>query len=129
MTALLMYVYGMIGWILFHEDLPNQWGTIGDAMLNLFIVLTLESWPDLLRDAQEVHPASWIYFVSYVLIASFLVINMLIGIVINSMEEVRAAEREAEQHRKERRREKAIKRGEKWSRSSAGRPLSSACMS
>ena len=49
MTALLMYVYGMIGWILFHEDLPNQWGTIGDAMLNLFIVLTLESWPDLLR--------------------------------------------------------------------------------
>ncbi len=113
MTALLMYVYGMIGWILFHEDLPGQWGTIGDAMLNLFIVLTLESWPDLLRDAQEVHPASWIYFVSYVLIASFLVINMLIGIVINSMEEVRAAEREAEQHRKERRREKAIRRGEK----------------
>src|SRR5688572_3628221 len=75
LTILLMYVYGMVGWILFHDELPNEWGTIGDSMLNLFVVLTLETWPDLLRDAQEVHPWSWVYFVSYVLLASFLVIN------------------------------------------------------
>ncbi len=112
LTVLLMYVYGMIGWILFHEELPNQWGTIGESMLNLFIVLTLETWPSLLRDGMEVHPWSWIYFVSYVLLASFLVINMLIGIVINSMEEVRAAEREQlEQKRRRRKTKEATKAG------------------
>jgi voltage-gated sodium channel len=110
LTILLMYVYGMIGWILFHEDLPNEWGTIGQSMLNLFVVLTLESWPDLLQDAMDVHRWSWIYFVSYVLLASFLVINMLIGIVINSMEEVRAAEREQLAEKRRRRKEREAQR-------------------
>jgi voltage-gated sodium channel len=94
LTLLLMYVYGMVGWILFHEDDPQEWGTIGDAMLNLFIVITLENWPTLLERGMEIHPASWIFFVSYVLLASFLVINILLAIIINSMEEVRAAERQ-----------------------------------
>jgi voltage-gated sodium channel len=95
LTLLLMFVYGMVGWILFHEQDPENWGTIGDAMLNLFIVSTLEDWPQLLRAGMEIHPASWIFFVSYVLIASFLVINILIAIIVNSMEEVREAERRA----------------------------------
>jgi voltage-gated sodium channel len=95
LTLLLMFVYGMVGWILFHEEDPGNWGNIGDAMLNLFIVSTLEDWPQLLRAGMEIHPASWIFFVSYVLIASFLVINILIAIIVNSMEEVREAERRA----------------------------------
>jgi voltage-gated sodium channel len=95
LTVLLMYVYGMVGWILFHEEDPEHWATIGEAMLNLFIVSTLEDWPDLLRTGMEIHSAAWIFFVSYVLLASFLVINILIAIIVNSMEEVREAERRA----------------------------------
>jgi voltage-gated sodium channel len=94
LTILLMYVYGMVGWILFHTEDPENWGTIGDSMLNLFIILTLEDWPSLLEAGQRIHPASWVFFVSYVLIASFLVINILLAIIINSMEEVREAERQ-----------------------------------
>lgn len=93
LTLLLMYVYGMVGWILFHEGDPQNWGNIGDAMLTLFTMLTLENWPALLEAGQEIHPSSWIFFISYILIASFLVINILLAIVINSMEEVREAER------------------------------------
>jgi voltage-gated sodium channel len=100
LTVLLMYVYGMVGWILFHTEDPENWGSIGDAMLNLFIMLTLENWPTLLEAGQEIHPASWIFFVSYVLIASFLVINILIAIIINSMEEVHDAERQEERRRR-----------------------------
>jgi voltage-gated sodium channel len=96
LTALLMYVYGMVGWILFNEEDPEQWGNIGQAMLSLFQILTLENWDQFLDTGQAIHPASWIYFVSYVLIASFLVINILIAIIINSMEEVHQAERAAE---------------------------------
>lgn len=99
LTLLLMYVYGMVGWILFAESIPDQWGNIGQAMLSLFQMLTLENWPAFLEAGQAVHPASWIFFVSYVLIASFLVINILIAIIINSMEEVHDAETAA--HRKD----------------------------
>lgn len=99
LTLLLMYVYGMVGWILFHEELPDDWGNIGQSMLSLFQVLTLENWPAYLEEGQAVHPESWIFFVSYVLIASFLVINVLIAIIINSMEEVHDAEQEA--HRRD----------------------------
>ena len=96
LTSLLMYVYGMVGWILFSEEDPENWGTIGEALLSLFQMLTLEGWPTLLERGQEIYPAAWIFFVSYVLIASFLVINILIAIIINSMEEVHEAERAAE---------------------------------
>jgi voltage-gated sodium channel len=93
LTILLMYVYGMVGWILFGEEDPQNWGNIGESMLNLFVIITLENWPTLLERGQEIHPASWIFFVSYVLLASFLVINILLAIIINSMEEVRESER------------------------------------
>lgn len=89
---LLLYVYGMVGWILFHQELPEQWGTIGDAMLTLFVVMTLENFPQYMEEATQVHPQAWIFFVTYVLVASFLVINVLIAIIINSVEEARRDE-------------------------------------
>jgi voltage-gated sodium channel len=102
LTVLLMYIYGMVGWILFHEEDPEQWGNIGQSLLSLFQILTLENWPQFLEAGQAIHPASWIFFVSYVLIASFLVINILIAIIINSMEEVHDAERDEERMRRDR---------------------------
>jgi voltage-gated sodium channel len=90
---MLMYVYGMIGWILFHEQDPENWGDIGLALMSTFQMLTLENWPALLDAGTAIHPQSWIFFVSYILLASFLVINILIAIIINSMEQVHDAER------------------------------------
>jgi voltage-gated sodium channel len=96
LAVLLIYVYGMLGWILFGDEDPQRWGDIGDAMLTLFTVLTLEGWNDVLYRAQEIHSWSWIYFISFVLLASVLLINILIAIIINSMEDAREAEREEE---------------------------------
>lgn len=92
-TAMLLFVYGMVGWLLFADELPDHWGNIGRAMLTLFVILTLESFPQYMDEGMKVHPRSWIYFVTFVLIAAFVVINVLIGIVLNSMEEAREAER------------------------------------
>jgi len=96
LTLMLMYVYGMVGWILFHEGDPENWGDLGQAMLSTFTMLTLENWPSLLEAGTAIHPQSWIFFVSYVLLASFLVINILIAIIINSVEQVHQVEREEE---------------------------------
>jgi voltage-gated sodium channel len=92
-TGMLLFVYGMIGWTLFADELPAEWGNIGRAMLTLFVMLTLENFPTYMDAGMEVHPWSWVYFVSFILIAAFVVINVLIGIVLNSMEEAREAER------------------------------------
>lgn len=62
-------------------------------MLSLFVMLTLEDFPRYMERGMEVHPWSWIYFVSFVMVAAFIVINVLIGIVLNSMEEAREIER------------------------------------
>jgi voltage-gated sodium channel len=92
-TAMILFVYGMVGWILFADELPEQWGNIGRAMLTLFVMLTLENWPGYMEDAMEIHPWAWLYFVSFILVAAFVVLNVLIGIVLNSMEEARELER------------------------------------
>jgi len=89
LAFLLIYVYGMVGWIMFGDEIPEQWGDIGQAMLTLFTVLTLEGWNDVLREGMEVHPWSWVYFVSFVLIASLLLINILIAVIINATEDAR----------------------------------------
>ena len=96
LALLFLYVYGMLGWILFGDEIPERWGNIGEAMLTLFTVFTLEGWNDILYEAQQVHSWSWIFFISFVLLASLLLINVLIAIIINAMEEARAEEQREE---------------------------------
>ncbi|MFM8774577.1 MAG: ion transporter [Actinomycetota bacterium] len=93
LTVLILFLCGMIGWAMFGEALPNSWGTITRAMLTLFILLTLENFPTYLEEALTVTPWATVFFVSYVLVAAFVIFNLLIGIIISSMESAR--EREA----------------------------------
>ncbi len=92
-TAMILFVYGMVGWIWLGDELPEQWGNIGRAMLTLFVMLTLENFPQYMDAAMEVEPWAWVYFVSFILVAAFIVLNVLIGVVLNSMEEAREVER------------------------------------
>lgn len=92
-TAMILFVYGMVGWIWFGDELPAQWGNIGRAMLTLFVMLTLEDFPVYMDDAMAFEPWAWVYFVSFILVAAFIVLNVLIGVVLNSMEEAREIDR------------------------------------
>jgi voltage-gated sodium channel len=93
--AMIIFVYGMVGWIWFGDELPDQWGNIGRAMLTLFVMLTLENFPIYMDAAMEVEPWAWVYFVSFILVAAFIVLNVLISVVLNSMEEARELDRRA----------------------------------
>jgi voltage-gated sodium channel len=97
MGALLLYVYGMVGWLIFEDRYPEDYGSIGDAMLTLFVLLSTENLPTQIDQGLEVSSWTVLYFVSFVLIAAFLLLNILIGVVINSMEEARQIEWEREQ--------------------------------
>jgi voltage-gated sodium channel len=91
-TLLLVYVYGMIGWVIFRDHDPESFPNIGQAMVTMFVMLTLENLPDMIEMGQELSEWTLLFFVSYVLIAAFLIFNLFIGIVINSMEQARAIE-------------------------------------
>ena len=93
LVTVVLFIYGMIGWLLFGDELPEEWGTIGAAMLTLFVMLTLENFPIYMEAGMDVHPWSWVYFVTFVLLAAFMILNVLIGIVLNSLEEARELER------------------------------------
>ncbi len=91
-TLLLVYVYGMVGWVIFHDHDPASFANIGQSMVTMFVLLTLENLPTYIEMGQELSDWTLVFFISYVLLASFLIFNLFIGIVINSMEEARAIE-------------------------------------
>ena len=108
LTTIILFVYGMVGWLLFADEDPATWGDIGQAMLTLFVLLTLENFPEQLQAGMEIHPWSWIYFVSFALIAAFIVLNVLIGVVLHSMEEAREIERSERGRQGEREPDRAL---------------------
>ncbi|MEV6305370.1 ion transporter [Actinoplanes sp. NPDC051861] len=87
-----LYVYGMAGWLIFGESQPDDYGDIGKAVLTLFVLLSLETLPDLLQQGMELSPWTLVYYVSYVLITVNLLLNILIAVIVNSMEEARRLE-------------------------------------
>ena len=92
-TALLIFIYGMLGWVLFEGHDPAQYGNIGQAMLTMFVMLTLENLPDNVAMGQQLSNWTVLFFISYAVIMSFLIFNLFIGLVLSAMEEARAADR------------------------------------
>ncbi len=91
LMILIYYIFALIGVNLFGEAFPDWFGTVGKAMYTLFQVMTLESWSmGISRPVMEVYSAAWLYFVPFVLISSFIVMNVVVGIVVNSISEVTA---------------------------------------
>ena len=89
LMSLMVYVYAIIGYQLFHEHDPEHWRNLGIALLSLFRILTLEDWTDIMYKAMEFHPLTWMYFLSFVVFGTFVVINLFIAVVINNLDEAK----------------------------------------
>lgn len=87
LMAILFYVYGVAGYHLYGTHDPDHWGTLARALLTLFQIATLEAWTDIMKTAMELGPWHWVYFVSFVLLGTFVVVNLFVAVVINSLEE------------------------------------------
>ena len=79
------YIFAAIGSILYSGIDPEHWGNIGVAMLTLFQTATLEGWPDLLDKAYSSRPFAWIFFLSFIVLNSFIFLNMIVGVIIDVM--------------------------------------------
>ncbi|MFU8874324.1 ion transporter [Micromonospora sp. SL4-19] len=87
-----LYVYGMAGWLIFGEVDPEEYGTIGRSVLTLFVLLSLNTLPDLIEQGMTLSPWTLVYYISYVVITVNLLLNILIAVIVNAMEEARRLE-------------------------------------
>ncbi len=97
---ILFYIYAAVGSLLFDKINPILWGDITISMLTLFRVITFEDWTDVMYETMAVYPLSWAYYLSFIFFNAFVFLNMMIGIVIDKMQEAgnlkQAAEHAAE---------------------------------
>ena len=89
LMSIVAYIYAIMGHQLFHQHDPEHWGTLGRSLLTLFNITTLDNWTQIMNAAMEHHPWSWVYFVSFVVVGTFVVINLFIAIIINSLDDAK----------------------------------------
>lgn len=88
LLGLFFYVYAVIGTTLFASISPEYFGSLHRTLLTLFQVITLESWASgVMYPILEQDPSSWWYFVTFILIGAFVIINLFVGVVVNNVEE------------------------------------------
>ncbi|MCX7375877.1 MAG: ion transporter [Alphaproteobacteria bacterium] len=94
LLILIFYVFAVMGTKLFGETHEETFGSIGASMLSLFQVMTLDAWSDgLMRPMLEKYPHAWLFFIPFVLVSAFIVLNLFIGVVVSALETERDAER------------------------------------
>jgi len=87
LLVLLYYVFAVMATGLFGADHPAWFGTIGKSMYTLFQIMTLESWSmGIVRPVMETHPYAWLFFIPFILVATFTILNLFIAIIVNTMQ-------------------------------------------
>lgn len=89
---IIFYIYAAIGASFFVNINQDLWGDISIAMLTLFRVMTFEDWTDVMYETMAVYPFSWLYYLTFIFLTTFAFLNMVIGIVVNVMENEHAQE-------------------------------------
>lgn len=93
LLSLLFYIFAIMSVQLYGETFPQWFGTLGESFYTLFQIMTLESWSmGIARPIMEVHPYAWAFFVPFVLIATFIMINLIIAVVVDAMSELQDEE-------------------------------------
>ncbi|MBT8473649.1 MAG: ion transporter [Marinicaulis sp.] len=85
--ALIIYVFAVIAATLYGPEHPELFRDVFASMYTLFQVMTLEGWPDIAAEVRATHPNSWVFFMTFVLIATFTVLNLFVAIVVRVVEE------------------------------------------
>jgi voltage-gated sodium channel len=83
---IIFYIYAAMGSMFFSEINRELWGNITIAMLTLFRIATFEDWTDVMYETMAVHPLSWSFYLSFIFIVAFVFLNMMIGIVLETLQ-------------------------------------------
>lgn len=86
LLGLVLYVGAVLGTELYGTTSPEHFGDLGSSLFTLFQVMTGEAWPDIAREVLPSHPSAWIFFVLFILVSTFVVLNLFTAVVVSAME-------------------------------------------
>lgn len=89
LMSIIFYVYAVIGTFFYADIEPEFFGDLGLSLITLFQVFTLESWASgIFRPVFSVEPWSWLYFISFIVVSTFLMINLIVGEIVNNAQKI-----------------------------------------
>jgi len=95
LMLVLYYIFAVIATTLFGQAFPEWFGTLGKSMYSLFQIMTLESWSmGISRPVMEVFPYAWLFFIAFILVATFAMMNLFIAIIVDTMQNIHKKEDE-----------------------------------
>jgi voltage-gated sodium channel len=93
LMSIIFYIGAVIATKIFSTDFPQWFGSLGQSGYTLFQVMTLESWSmGIVRPVLEIYPYAWAFFIPFILVTTFAVVNLLVGLIVNSMQDAHQAE-------------------------------------
>lgn len=99
LLLIFFYIGAVISTTLFGEAFPDWFGNLGRSMYTLFQIMTLESWSmGIVRPVMDVYPYAWIFFIPFIAVTTFTVLNLFIGIIVDAIATVKEQD-EAARHR------------------------------
>lgn len=97
LLVLVFYVFAVMGTMMFGERFPEYWGNLGRSLFALFQIMTLESWSSgIARPMMEAFPWAWAFFVPFILVSSFMVLNLFIAIIVTATQSIHQDEEDME---------------------------------
>lgn len=102
LLLMVFYIFAVMGTELFGRAFPEDFGHLGRTLYSLFQIMTLESWSEAIaRPVMSKYPLAWIYFVAFILITALTILNLFIGIIVNTMQEAQFEEQAGQREREE----------------------------
>lgn len=96
LMGMLFYIGAVMATKLFSNSFPEWFGDLGNSGYTLFQIMTLESWSmGIVRPVMEQYPYAWAFFVPFIMVTTFAVVNLLVGLIVNSMQDAHMAESNA----------------------------------
>ena len=102
LLTLFFYIFAIMSTQLFGEKFPEWFGTLGESFYTLFQVMTLESWSmGIVRPIMETYPLAWVFFVPFIFLSTFIIVNLIIAIVVDAMNDMNASDESSQEKEKE----------------------------
>ncbi len=93
LMGMIFYIGAVMATKLFGAAFPDWFGDLGRSAYSLFQIMTLESWSmGIVRPVMEIYPQAWAFFVPFIMVTTFAVVNLLVGLIVNSMQDAHHAE-------------------------------------
>ncbi|MGW4802238.1 ion transporter, partial [Nonomuraea sp. NPDC004297] len=95
LLSLVLYVAAVMATKLYGQTAPDRFGSLPTSLFTLYQTMTGDDWGNIAKEVMSRHPTAWIFFTIFILVCTFVVLNLFLAVVVSAMDEENAEERAA----------------------------------